>query len=180
MDLGGLIGVMQGLSTSDPARSERWVSVEQSVEREPIHRVCAITKRLYEGLDQFVDAHTGRPSVGFGFNARDIPAVSTDGLVSLCSNVLKELTTLVLSAAQDPISVRAQEHAKALKPMVQSFRMHMASSEFHGGVPEPAVPHILEQTVLFQRILSDHLSAITRVARFGIEADEESSAELSE
>jgi hypothetical protein len=153
---------------------------EQVLAPEPIHRVSDLTKRLYEELDAFVEAHTGRRSPGFGFSARDILPVRTDALVALCSSVLKELTSLIVTAAHDPLSVHAQEHARVIKPMVQSFRVHMARAEFQGGVPEPAVPHVLEQTVVFQKILSDHLSAINRAATFGLEADDDSSVERSE
>ncbi len=133
----------------------------------PVSMVRDLSRALYGMLDEFVEKNTGRPSLGFGFSSRSMPAVTTDEIVDGCSKVIQTLTKVLSIAACDPLTVRAQTHAKDLKSMLQGFRLHLSDQAFQGGVPENAVPHILEQTMMFQRMMSDHMTDLASLS-YGI------------
>lgn len=115
-------------------------------------------------LDEFVEANTGRPSPGFGFSVKDVPTLRTEPLVESCSKVIQVLTNMISLTATDALTVRAQDHAKDLKSMLQSYRLHMADKAFQGGVPEDAVPHLVEQTMMIQRMMSDHMNDLASLS----------------
>lgn len=130
----------------------------------PVSIMRDLSRALYGKLDEFVENHLARPSQGFGFSAKPVPPVQTEGLLKDCTVIVQAINAVIKMPALDPLTVRAQDIAKDLKVSLQGFRQMLAQDSFQGGVPEVAVVPLVEQTMMFQRVMSDQMNDLTSLS----------------
>ncbi len=130
----------------------------------PVSVIRDELRGLYEQLDSFIETNSVRPHPGFGFKAVALPAVEAEPLISRCNQVLTALNKVIYTPALDALMVQSHQMANDLKMQILGFRKFLANPHFSGGVPEDHVESLLQNSIIFQRVISDPMNDATSLA----------------
>jgi hypothetical protein len=133
----------------------------------PVSIIRDELRGLYELLDGFIEAHSSRPSPGFGFKSVAVPAVQAEPLITRCNQVLVALTKVIHTPALDPLMVQSHQMANDMKMQLLGFRKFLADPRLAGGVPEDQVESIIQNSIMFQRVISEPMNDAASLA-FGV------------